>query len=77
MEYPEDDILFSIRGGSNEADNKETTDYYSDSIPSEFQEGNDNLVRTTKNVNLKEQKKLCIPITNMPTTPPYKTTHIP
>ena len=36
MEYPEDDILFSIRGGSNEADNKETTDYYSDSIPSEF-----------------------------------------
>ena len=48
MEYPEDDILFSIRCGSNEAENQETTDDQSDSIPSEFQEGTDNLVRLKK-----------------------------
>ena len=70
VEYPEDDIYFSIRGGSNEARNQETTDNQSDSIPSEFQGGTDKLVRQ-KNVNLQQQKKLCLPISNMPTTPPY------
>ena len=48
MEYPEDDILLSIRCGSNEAENQETTDDQSDSIPSEFQEGTDNLVMLKK-----------------------------
>ena len=30
MEYLEDDILFFIRGGSNESEQQETTNYWSD-----------------------------------------------